>query len=209
MTNLKLGVLLLASLMGDEMVEFRWSDYRDIGGAVEFKDYVVMIEAPLDQQRSLAVIAETKKTFPNKPIRYVVNTHNHFDHLGGVRTYVAEGATIVTDARNRNFYERVVLAPQPRTLLPDRLSQRPFAPTGPGMAEVQTFTDTYTNQRRRSDHRAVSRRGVQPQRQHDDRVPPEGEDRHQRGHVRAAGGRRDAAECQCERSRALPQHQAA
>jgi glyoxylase-like metal-dependent hydrolase (beta-lactamase superfamily II) len=112
--------------------------------AVEFKDYVVMIEAPLDQQRSLAVIAETNKTFPNKPIKYVVNTHNHFDHLGGVRTYVAEGAAIITDDRNRNFYERVVLAPQPRSLLPDRLSQRPFAPTGPGMAALETFTDSYT-----------------------------------------------------------------
>jgi glyoxylase-like metal-dependent hydrolase (beta-lactamase superfamily II) len=53
----------------------------------------------LNQQRSLAVIAETKRTFPNKPIRYLVNTHNHFDHLGGVRTYVAEGATVITDDR--------------------------------------------------------------------------------------------------------------
>jgi glyoxylase-like metal-dependent hydrolase (beta-lactamase superfamily II) len=112
--------------------------------AVEFKDYVTVIEAPLDQQRSLAVIAEVKKTFPNKPIRYVVNTHNHFDHLGGIRTYVAEGATVITEDRNRNFYQRVVLAPQPRTLLPDRLSQRPFAPTGPGQLMVQTFTDHYT-----------------------------------------------------------------
>jgi len=112
--------------------------------AVEFKDYVTVIEAPLDQQRSLAVIAEVKKTFPNKPIRYVINTHNHFDHLGGIRTYVAEGATVVTEDRNRNFYQRVVLAPQSRTLLPDRLSQRPFAPTGPGQLMVQTFHDSYT-----------------------------------------------------------------
>ena len=90
------------------------------------------------------MIAETKRTFPNKPIRYLVNTHNHFDHLGGVRTFVAEGATVITDDRNRNFYQRVVLAPQQRTLQFDRLSQRPFAPTGPGMAAVQTFTDNYT-----------------------------------------------------------------
>jgi glyoxylase-like metal-dependent hydrolase (beta-lactamase superfamily II) len=69
-------------------------------------------------------VAEVKKTFPNKPIRYVVNTHNHFDHLGGVRGYVAEGATVITDDRNRNFYQRVVLAPQPRTLQPDRESVR-------------------------------------------------------------------------------------
>jgi glyoxylase-like metal-dependent hydrolase (beta-lactamase superfamily II) len=112
--------------------------------AVEFKDFVTVIEGPLNQQRSLAVIAEVKRTFPGKPIRYLVNTHNHFDHLGGVRTFVAEGATVITDDRNRNFYQRVVLAPQPRTLQPDRLSQRPFAPTGPGTLELQTFTDKYT-----------------------------------------------------------------
>jgi glyoxylase-like metal-dependent hydrolase (beta-lactamase superfamily II) len=90
------------------------------------------------------VIAEVKRTFPGKPIRYLVNTHNHFDHLGGVRTFVAEGATVVTDDRNRTFYQRVVLAPQQRTLQFDRLSQRPFAPTGPGTLELQTFTDRYT-----------------------------------------------------------------
>jgi glyoxylase-like metal-dependent hydrolase (beta-lactamase superfamily II) len=112
--------------------------------AVEFKDFVTVIEGPLNQQRSLAVIAETNRTFPNKPIRYLVNTHNHFDHLGGVRTYAAEGATIITDDRNRNFYQRVVLAPQQRTLQFDRLSQRPPAPTGPGVLELQTFTDQYT-----------------------------------------------------------------
>src|SRR5206468_10939161 len=112
--------------------------------AVEFKDFVTVIEAPLYQARSNAVIAEVKKTFPNKPIRYVVNTHNHFDHLGGIRTYVAEGATVIADDRNKDFYQKVVLAPQPRSLLPDRLSQRPFAPTGPGQLMLQTFTDHYT-----------------------------------------------------------------
>jgi hypothetical protein len=61
-----------------------------------------------------------------------------------VRGFVAEGATVITDDRNRNFYTRVVLAPQPRALQPDRLSQRPFAPTGPGTLELQTFTDHYT-----------------------------------------------------------------
>ena len=90
------------------------------------------------------MIAEVKKTFPNKPIRYVINTHNHFDHLGGIRTYVAEGATVITEDKNKEFYKNVVLAPQSRTLLPDRLSQRPFASTGPGQLMLQTFTDNYT-----------------------------------------------------------------
>jgi hypothetical protein len=97
--------------------------------AVEFKDFVTVIEGPLSTQRTNAVVAEVHKLYPNKPIRYLVNTHNHFDHLGGVRGFVAEGATVVTDDRNRNFYEQVVLAPQPRTLRPDRLSQRPCRPS--------------------------------------------------------------------------------
>jgi glyoxylase-like metal-dependent hydrolase (beta-lactamase superfamily II) len=64
--------------------------------AVEFKDYVTVIEGPLSNQRTNAVVAEVHKLFPNKPIRYLVNTHNHFDHLGGVRGFVAEGATVIT-----------------------------------------------------------------------------------------------------------------
>jgi glyoxylase-like metal-dependent hydrolase (beta-lactamase superfamily II) len=112
--------------------------------AVEFKNDITVIEGPLDDARSNAVIAEVKKTIPNKPIRYLVNTHNHFDHLGGIRTFVAEGATVITDSRNREFYQQVVLAPQSRTLSPDRLSQFPAAPTGPGTLALQTFTDGYT-----------------------------------------------------------------
>jgi len=112
--------------------------------AVEFKDFITVIEGPLDDARSNAVIAEAHKTIPNKPIKYLVNTHNHFDHLGGIRTFVAEGATVITDDRNREFYQQVVLAPQPRTLSPDRLSRFPFAPTGPGTLALQTFSDKYT-----------------------------------------------------------------
>ena len=88
--------------------------------AVEFADYVVVIEAPLNEQRSLAVIAEVKKLIPNKPIRYVVNTHQHFDHAGGLRTYVDEGATIITQEINKEFLEQAFAAP--RTLNPDRLA---------------------------------------------------------------------------------------
>lgn len=73
--------------------------------AVEFKDHVAVVEAPLNEERSLAVIAEVKKTVPEKPIKYVVNTHHHFDHSGGLRTYVAEGATVITHQLNQPFYE--------------------------------------------------------------------------------------------------------
>jgi glyoxylase-like metal-dependent hydrolase (beta-lactamase superfamily II) len=89
--------------------------------AVEFRDFVTVIEGPLNEERGLAVIAETRKLIPNKPIRYLVNTHHHFDHSSGMRPFVAEGAAIVTHQANREFYEKVHFSPAPRTLQPDRL----------------------------------------------------------------------------------------
>jgi glyoxylase-like metal-dependent hydrolase (beta-lactamase superfamily II) len=102
---------------------------------VEFKDYVAVIEGPLDEQRSLAVIAEVKKLAPNKPIRYLINTHHHFDHSGGIRTYVAEGATIITHEMNRPYYEKTFA--MPRTLSPDALSKNPKE------AKFETVKDKY------------------------------------------------------------------
>ncbi len=92
--------------------------------AVEFSDYSVVVEAPLNEQRSLAVIEEVKKLIPNKPIRFVVNTHHHWDHLGGIRTYVHEGATIITHEGNRAYYEEIMTERQ-WVLQPDRLSLYP------------------------------------------------------------------------------------
>ena len=109
--------------------------------AVELKDFAVLVEAPLDDARTMAVIAETRRLIPNKQIRYVVNTHHHWDHSGGLRAAYAEGATIVTNEMNRDFFERVVLVPQPRSLSPDRLSLFPFATTGPGPGKLETYRD--------------------------------------------------------------------
>jgi glyoxylase-like metal-dependent hydrolase (beta-lactamase superfamily II) len=95
--------------------------------AVEFRDFVAIVEAPLDEERSLAVIEETVRLVPGKPIRFVVNTHDHYDHLGGLRTYLHIGATIITQKRNRVFYEDELLNYVPRTLEPDMVTL--FQPT--------------------------------------------------------------------------------
>jgi glyoxylase-like metal-dependent hydrolase (beta-lactamase superfamily II) len=89
--------------------------------AVDMGDHLVVIEAPLNEARSEAVIAETKTLFPGKPIRFVINTHAHGDHAGGLRTYAAQGATVVTQTANRAYYERIWAAPW--TLEPDRLAR--------------------------------------------------------------------------------------
>jgi glyoxylase-like metal-dependent hydrolase (beta-lactamase superfamily II) len=93
--------------------------------AVEFLDFITVIEAPLNEERSLAVIAEVKRLIPNKPIRYLVSTHHHWDHLGGVRAYVQqEGVTIVLQQSNHAYYAEV-LTVRPWTLNPDRLALAP------------------------------------------------------------------------------------
>jgi len=90
---------------------------------VEFSDHVVVIEAPQDDARTEATIAAVKRAMPTKPIRYVVNTHHHFDHSGGLRGYVAEGITILTHEKNKPYFEQIFRSPF--TLEPDRLARFP------------------------------------------------------------------------------------
>ena len=89
---------------------------------VEFKDFLAVVEAPNNEARSLAVIAEANRLAPNKPIKYLVNTHHHFDHAGGLRTFLSQGTTIVTHESNKEYYLGIMFYPAPRTLDPDRLA---------------------------------------------------------------------------------------
>jgi glyoxylase-like metal-dependent hydrolase (beta-lactamase superfamily II) len=106
---------------------------------VEFNDYLAVAEAPLSEERSLAVLAEAKKLVPNKPVRYVLTTHHHFDHTGGLRTYVAEGATVVTHQSNVPFLEKSVAAPA--TVAPDRQAKSMNKPTFQGVSDKYVITD--------------------------------------------------------------------
>ena len=117
--------------------------YLILGGyasvAIDFKDYIVVIEGSTNDARSNAVIAEAKRLIPNKPLRYLVNTHHHFDHSGGLRAFVAEGATIITHEINQPYYARVWR--NPHTLNPDRLAMQPRAPVFETMTEMKVLTD--------------------------------------------------------------------
>lgn len=117
--------------------------YLILGGyaavAVDFKDYIVVIEGPQSEDRANAIITETKKLIPNKPIKYVVNTHAHFDHSSGLRTFIAEGATVVTHQVNKPFFEKV--ASMPHTLNPDRLQQAKRKASFETMTEKKVMTD--------------------------------------------------------------------
>ena len=117
--------------------------YLILGGyaavAVDFKDYIVVIEGPQSEARAMQIITEAKRLIPGKPIRYVVNTHHHIDHSSGLRTFVAEGATVVTHEVNKAYYEKLFALPH--TLEPDRLMREKRTPTFETVAEKKVMTD--------------------------------------------------------------------
>ena len=106
---------------------------------VDFKDHIMMLEAGQSEARALAYIAETKKLIPNKPIRYVMNTHAHSDHTGGLPALVAEGATIITQQNNEAFFEKALNTP--RTLLNDTLAKNPKKARVEAVAEKKVYSD--------------------------------------------------------------------
>lgn len=91
--------------------------------AVGFKDHVFVMEAPGGDGASRQAMAEIKKLFPGKPIRYIAVTHHHDDHAGGIRTYIAEGATLLALPGERAFFEKV--AKSKFTIDPDALTINP------------------------------------------------------------------------------------
>lgn len=114
---------IMTQKLGDGL--FWLAGQNDCSLLVEFKDFVTVVEGPMNDDRSVAVIAETHKLIPNKPIRYMINTHPHVDHTGGVRGYAAIGATLITQSANVEFIQELLKTPH--TIIPDSLSKSPNA----------------------------------------------------------------------------------
>ena len=78
---------------------------------VAMKDHLVIFDAPYGEKQSRWVIDAAKAKYPGKPIKYLVLTHHHMDHTGGMRAYVAEGATIVVPAGSKEVFAKAARAP--------------------------------------------------------------------------------------------------
>src|SRR5262245_50075364 len=108
------------------------------GGAnnliVNMKDGVVVVDAPTDEGQSLEVIKLAKAKYPGKPIKTLVLTHHHMDHTGGMRTFAAEGATVVVPAPTNAYFDEVIK--RPHTIEPDAQQK------GQKPANVQEVKDT-------------------------------------------------------------------
>ena len=118
--------------------------YRITGGyvalAVEFNDHILIFEpAGQNEARAQAIIAEAKRVIPNKPIRYGVLSHHHFDHTSGIAAVVAEGITIVTHEVNEEFFENALSGA--RTLAPDSMARSGKKAVIETVGDKRVFTD--------------------------------------------------------------------
>ena len=118
------------------------ADYWSV--LVEFADHLALVEAPIDDARTAALLAEAKTLAPGKPVTELVVTHHHFDHIGGVRAAVASGLTLfvrgglephaeVTASRSSGSRDEATylmdLLARPHTRAPDLLATQPRAPS--------------------------------------------------------------------------------
>jgi len=106
----------------------------------EFGDHLVLIEAPQNDTRALAVIAKARELRPGKPLTHVVNTHHHFDHSGGLRAAVSEGLAVITQSANVAFYKDAMT--RSHTIVPDALAKNAKPLTVEGVDEEKTLQDS-------------------------------------------------------------------
>jgi len=106
---------------------------------VEFEDFIVVVEGPGNEMQTLEVIRHIRETVGDKPIRYLITTHHHADHTGGIRGYVAEGAIVVTHANNEEVIREILTLPH--TLKPDSLALSGREPQIEVVGDTHTITD--------------------------------------------------------------------
>ena len=128
---------VIADEIAPGVLHFRGGSHHTM--AVEMEDHVIVVEAPLLEERSEAVIALIEESFPGKPIRYFVTTHFHFDHSGGIRTYAAKGATAVVHESIVPFITAALQSPS--TVRPDMLAQAGLIPVVEGVTESMDLSD--------------------------------------------------------------------
>jgi len=78
---------------------------------VEMRDYLIVFDAPVSDGHSNWILSAAHTKYPGKPVRFLVLTHHHMDHAGGVRAFAAQGATIIVGQGNGEHFRRVLAAP--------------------------------------------------------------------------------------------------
>jgi len=78
---------------------------------IEMKDHVIAIDAPISDAQSNWTLAAAKEKFPNKPVKFLVLSHHHMDHAGGLRAYAAQGATLLVAKGSAEHFKKALSSP--------------------------------------------------------------------------------------------------
>ena len=98
--------------LGDGVYVFRWWVYRNI---FIVTDEGVIVTDPLNPKAAKLLQSEIRK-ITDKPVKYVVYSHNHHDHISGGIIFKEEGAKFVG---HENVLKELADHPSPVTPLPD------------------------------------------------------------------------------------------
>jgi glyoxylase-like metal-dependent hydrolase (beta-lactamase superfamily II) len=85
--------------------------FRHHSMVVEFPTFIAVVEAPYLGTQSRMLAAVVAQQFPNKPIKYAAITHPHWDHIGGIRSMAALGATILVEKGHEPAIKKILDAP--------------------------------------------------------------------------------------------------
>lgn len=105
MVRLAENIYMIRNIGGDKWGIF---DYNVL--VAEFNDYILVGEAPVSNDASARAIEMIRNQFPNKPIRYLVQSHHHSDHVAGIRNYMAREVTLVVPSATRGLFQRIANA---------------------------------------------------------------------------------------------------
>ena len=127
-----------------KLVELAPNVQQVVGGShngliVAMQDYLIIFDAPINELQSHFTIEAAKARYPGRALKYLVLTHHHTDHAGGVRTYVSEGATIVVPKPDKKFFAQVFSAPH--TVIPDDLQKNPRSAVILEVSDTMTLKD--------------------------------------------------------------------
>ena len=89
------------------------------------KDGIAVFDAPGGEAQSKWTINAAKTKYPGKPLKYLILTHHHMEQAAGVRTYMADGATVVVPKPDKKYFVDIAL--RPHKLMPDDLENRPVS----------------------------------------------------------------------------------
>lgn len=78
---------------------------------VEMADHLIVFDAPVSDAQSLWTLAAAKAKYPGKPVRTLILTHHHMDHAGGLRAYIAQGATLIVGKGAAKHFREVLSRP--------------------------------------------------------------------------------------------------